>query len=269
MNGMPYGLWSLGFCLVSQIKCWATFRGLPAYLPQWALKRAVWKLSFHLCQLVHHAVLTLNRLTLGIHSRALGARPVPLPRSSGSISWKLANIADAFLSHISMHVIQIRLHWPWRQYVFPKRLMLMYYTVQTPKTRPASALNTRKFIQMNRNWSSAILVRRCSVIVKQCYEGVAPKGVGGEHDRVWLSCCRDTGLSTQTSSTFAVNRQVLLLLLLLRGKVVDFSSLNSVQLPVFQHVFQCGLSACCVVKLAAILDRGLTSSAPGALVFFQ
>jgi len=48
---------------------------------------------------------------------------------------------------------------------------------------------------------------------------------------------------------------LLLLLVLLQGKVVDFNSLNSVRLPVFQHVCQCGLSACCVVKLAADLDH--------------
>jgi hypothetical protein len=54
------------------------------------------------------------------------------------------------------------------------------------------------------------------------------------------------------------------LLLLQQRKVVDFGSLNSVQLPVFERVFQCGLSACCVVKLAADLDTGLMSAVPGS-----
>ena len=139
---------------------------------------------------------------------------------------------------------------------------LLLYGAGTQKEDQRQAEYLNKFIQINRNLNSSYRRAIC---------GGGAEVAGGEHDRAWrikwLSCCRDPGLSTNKEH-LRCYRQVLLLLLLL-GKVVDFSSLNSVQLPVFQHVFQCGLSACRVVKLTADLDTVLMSAIPGALVFLR
>ena len=132
-----YAVWLIFFFgSVSLIKCWRRLVP-PARLPPCALKRAVQKFNIPFC---HPPLLTLNKATLVTHSSWGSLLAVSLFHgSSGQNSWKLS-LPDTFLSHLSMHVIGIRLLWPWRRYVSPKRRDACYHTLQVPRKedqRPA------------------------------------------------------------------------------------------------------------------------------------